>query len=233
MTIVNTKKIRWYVLNVGLYFIMFWFLLKCGEAYRIATLGSGLGGYVRCLRSAISSLIPAFNSFDIAFGLFTSALLSSIIQLISRTLAKKRRSIIVTNAWITGMALLIFTFSVIGASAISDYIDNRETPKVSTSSSSVTTSTQSTGASDYILPESSTRALTDNDLAGLTKYELRFARNEIYARHGRQFRDQTLQKYFDNKTWYVNIKKLPLGTEPTLTSLESSNVELILAYEVK
>ncbi len=28
------------------------------------------------------------------------------------------------------------------------------------------------------------------------------ARNEIYARHGRKFKDKTLQKYFDEKSWY-------------------------------
>jgi len=87
--------------------------------------------------------------------------------------------------------------------------------------------------SDYILPYSSTRRLTDSDLRSLTKDELRLARNEIYARYGRVFRDESLQKYFDSKSWYKNLRKLPLGTEPTLTNLERSNIELIQVYEAR
>ena len=86
---------------------------------------------------------------------------------------------------------------------------------------------------DYVLPYSSTRELTDDDLRRLTKNELRLARNEIYARYGRVFRDQSLQKYFDSKPWYKNIPKLPLGMDPTLTKLERSNIELIQVYEAR
>jgi len=86
---------------------------------------------------------------------------------------------------------------------------------------------------DYILPYSSTRELTDSDLRNLTKDELRLARNEIYARYGRVFRDEALQKYFDSKSWYKNLRKLPLGTEPVLTKLERSNIELIQVYEAR
>ncbi|MFR9148557.1 MAG: YARHG domain-containing protein [Hungatella sp.] len=31
---------------------------------------------------------------------------------------------------------------------------------------------------------------------------LRFAKNEIYARHGRRFHDSELQGYFDQLSWY-------------------------------
>jgi hypothetical protein len=83
----------------------------------------------------------------------------------------------------------------------------------------------------YILPFSSTRTLTDADLRNLSSEELRIARNEIYARHGRQFIDQELQAWFNSKSWYANLVKLPIGTEPTLTPLEISNVTLIRTYE--
>ena len=84
---------------------------------------------------------------------------------------------------------------------------------------------------DYILPFSSTRTLTDADLRGLTGDELRIARNEIYARYGRQFNDQTLQDYFNAKSWYAGLPKLPIGVEPTLTPLELSNIDFIMSYE--
>ena len=37
---------------------------------------------------------------------------------------------------------------------------------------------------DYILPDSSSRILSDSEVSGLSKEELRLARNEIFARHG-------------------------------------------------
>jgi VWFA-related protein len=89
----------------------------------------------------------------------------------------------------------------------------------------------SVSSEDYILPDSSVRLLTDSDLRGLTPEELRLARNEIYARHGRGFLDEGLQRHFDAKPWYQAIPKLPLGTEPILTSLEMANVNLIISYE--
>jgi hypothetical protein len=89
----------------------------------------------------------------------------------------------------------------------------------------------SVSSGDYILPDSSIRPLTDSDLRGLTPEELRLARNEIYARHGRVFRDAELQAYFDAKPWYQSIPKLPQGTEPILTSLEMANVKMIISYE--
>ena len=41
-----------------------------------------------------------------------------------------------------------------------------------------------TGNSDYVIPDSSTRYLTNTDLTGLSEWQMRIARNEIYARHG-------------------------------------------------
>ena len=85
--------------------------------------------------------------------------------------------------------------------------------------------------SEYILPYSNTRRLTNDDLDGLTKDLLKLARNEIFARYGRQFSDPELQAYFNSKSWYANTVKLPLGTEPELTELEKSNIAMIQEYE--
>jgi len=84
---------------------------------------------------------------------------------------------------------------------------------------------------DFILPFSSQRLLIDDDLRGLSKENLRIARNEIYARYGYQFNSQYLQNYFDTKSWYNNLTKLPIGTEPSLSTLEHSNLSLILDFE--
>ena len=55
---------------------------------------------------------------------------------------------------------------------------------------------------DYILPESNSRYLTDADVSGLTLQQLNYAKNEIYARHGRKFDSNELRTYFESKSWY-------------------------------
>jgi hypothetical protein len=56
--------------------------------------------------------------------------------------------------------------------------------------------------SSYILPESSSRNYSYEELNQLDDNTLQMAINEIYARHGRRFSTPSLQEYFDNKTWY-------------------------------
>ena len=84
---------------------------------------------------------------------------------------------------------------------------------------------------DFIISDSGTRRLVYADISGLSKEELRLARNEIYARHGRQFKDEKLQAYFNSKTWYHEITKLPLGTELQLSEVEQINIDFIQSYE--
>lgn len=55
---------------------------------------------------------------------------------------------------------------------------------------------------DYIIPDSGTKLLTDADIQGLNAQELNYAKNEIYARHGRMFDSKELQDYFTSKSWY-------------------------------
>jgi hypothetical protein len=55
---------------------------------------------------------------------------------------------------------------------------------------------------------------------------LRIARNEIYARKGRRFRDPWLRDWFGRYSWYR-----PRHDEVALNPIEQRNVELILAAE--
>lgn len=55
---------------------------------------------------------------------------------------------------------------------------------------------------EYILPASNTKLLTSSDIAGLSLKELNYAKNEIYARHGRKFDSNELRTYFESKSWY-------------------------------
>jgi YARHG domain-containing protein len=81
-------------------------------------------------------------------------------------------------------------------------------------------------SSRFILPESSSRTLTDADLKGMTVDQLRFARNEIYARKGRFFRDPGLAAHFSQFVWYK-----PSSWDVVLTEIEQANVSFIQTAE--
>jgi len=90
---------------------------------------------------------------------------------------------------------------------------------------------------DFILPFSSTRLITNADLYDLDLWELRIARNEIFARHGRLFNDPVLVDWFMARDWYREIspKFTPaefnaLRPNP-LSSIERANVDIIIARE--
>lgn len=86
---------------------------------------------------------------------------------------------------------------------------------------------------EYILPESASRLLTEADLENLTQEDLRIARNEIYARHGRKFLDEGLQEYFNGKSWYNGTIEPDDFKEDMLSEIERTNEDTIVNYETK
>lgn len=67
-------------------------------------------------------------------------------------------------------------------------------------------------------------------LEGMFLEDARKLRHEIYARHGRVFKDKWLQRYFQSFDWY---KADPKYTDAALTSVERQNIASIAAYEKK
>lgn len=65
-------------------------------------------------------------------------------------------------------------------------------------------------------------------LHGLSLNELRLLRNEVYARHGRQFQAQWLSQYFYSQPWYVVDENFK---DEDLSGFDKQNVETIVAYE--
>ena len=55
---------------------------------------------------------------------------------------------------------------------------------------------------DQILPGSADHELTQDELSQLTQKGLCYAKNEIYARHGRGFNSSELREYFEQQDWY-------------------------------
>jgi hypothetical protein len=79
---------------------------------------------------------------------------------------------------------------------------------------------------DSISNKPITRAL----LEGLFLEDVRKMRDEIYARHGKVFKDQWTQKYFASFDWY---KANPTFTDANLSGVEKGNLAVIARYEKK
>ncbi len=90
---------------------------------------------------------------------------------------------------------------------------------------------------DYMIADSSNRKVTEADLDGMGLSELRIARNEIFARHGRQFKDPMLNQWFYSKEWYLDIPEKYSPDEfnasngKSISKLENENADFILKYE--
>ena len=54
----------------------------------------------------------------------------------------------------------------------------------------------------YIISYSASRLLTASDISNLTNDQIVIAQNEIWARHGRKFKNNWLQNYFNTQKWY-------------------------------
>jgi hypothetical protein len=90
--------------------------------------------------------------------------------------------------------------------------------------------------SDFIFPNSSNMKVTEPELRPLSLAEMRIARNEIFARHGRQFKDPMLNKWFYSKTWYlkINPKYSPADFDARpdqMNAVEKANIAFILKTE--
>ncbi len=76
----------------------------------------------------------------------------------------------------------------------------------------------------------STKPIPRALLEGLFLEDVRKMRDEIYARHGKVFKDPWTQKYFASFDWY---KADPSYSEASLSPIEKQNIAVIAAYEKK
>ena len=76
--------------------------------------------------------------------------------------------------------------------------------------------------------ELSTKPITRALLDGLFLEDASQMRQEIYARHGKVFKEPWLQKYFSSFDWY---KADPNFTDASLSEVEKKNIATIAAYE--
>ncbi|MBO5261347.1 MAG: YARHG domain-containing protein [Coprococcus sp.] len=85
----------------------------------------------------------------------------------------------------------------------------------------------------YILPYSNSRYIDESDLNNLSPEELTLARNEIYARHGRIFKDEDIRDYFSKQVWYAGIVAAADFDESVFSKVERTNISTIKDYEEK
>lgn len=82
----------------------------------------------------------------------------------------------------------------------------------------------------YILP-SDEREITEEDMAKLTKAEMRLAINELFARHGWHFGQRgSVYEYFSKQEWYkpdLNMQS-SVGAENKFSPLERKNLNILL-----
>lgn len=80
---------------------------------------------------------------------------------------------------------------------------------------------------DFILPDSSIRKLSANEVMGLGSDLAQDAINEIYARHGYVFKTDSIRHYYQSQSWYRENYNF---SESDLTSIETYNIALIKKY---
>jgi hypothetical protein len=81
---------------------------------------------------------------------------------------------------------------------------------------------------DMTFPDSSTRLIAPAELETMGPATLKIARNEIFARKGRRFKDPWLREWFGRYAWYR-----PRFDEVRLNRIEQQNVTTIRRAEAR
>lgn len=174
---------------------------------------------------------------DICSDRKLDALLEKNKQLEQNVKEAKKMNISLPKIRPSTIRKVVLVIVIIGiAVGLIEIIKNRPTLDTNVQENEVTDfwqedTTEPQVSSEYILPDSNSRYLTNADLEGLSAEQLRIARNEIYARHGRKFADAGLQAHFNSCSWYSGTVEPTAFTESMLNEYEVANRDLIVAYE--
>lgn len=87
--------------------------------------------------------------------------------------------------------------------------------------------------SEYIFPDMDTRYLTRDEVSKLSLQAVCYAKNELYARHGRKFLSQELKDYFNDKTWYEGTVDPDSFSPGVFNTYENDNLLLLVSAEEK
>lgn len=83
-----------------------------------------------------------------------------------------------------------------------------------------------TDENGFILAGSSDTLLMEDEIDGLSRYEIYFAVQEIYARHGKKFSDVILSQHFNRQEWYRPYEKI--FSLETFSAIEEANIQMLI-----
>ena len=90
---------------------------------------------------------------------------------------------------------------------------------------------------EYMIKTGTPYVIDDTDRVEINYYMAfdnnvaRLARNEIYARHGRKFKDPELQAFFNNREWYHGTIEPNDFSDNLLNEVERHNVQILMMSE--
>ncbi|MBQ7371052.1 MAG: YARHG domain-containing protein, partial [Blautia sp.] len=84
---------------------------------------------------------------------------------------------------------------------------------------------------DYLVPNCDTHLYTESEISDMSLQVLCYAKNEIYARHGRKFISKELTAYFNQQPWYNGTVEAGSFSDKVFNSYESKNIDLLSKRE--
>ncbi len=87
------------------------------------------------------------------------------------------------------------------------------------------------GEGIYIVPEADIRDYTEEEIMDMPLQVVCYAKNEIYARHGRRFRSSELAGYFAEQSWYSGTISPDSFSDDLFNDYEHHNVDLLNGRE--
>lgn len=91
---------------------------------------------------------------------------------------------------------------------------------------------RSSMADEYIFPDSDVKYLSEDEVRSVEADKLALGRNEIFARHGYIFKDESFRQYFEGTSWYEGtVSSDQFNADSVFNDFEKKNVELIKKIE--
>ena len=84
-------------------------------------------------------------------------------------------------------------------------------------------------AYEFIIPDVDIEYLSSADIQDMPLQVVCYAKNEIYARHGRMFLDREIYEYFLTRMWYEPTYAPEEFDESCLNEYEKANIELLVS----
>lgn len=103
--------------------------------------------------------------------------------------------------------------------------DTRKEKITETTTEKAIETDEETEEPDYVIPYSSDRYLTNDDLVGLSSEEL------MYARNGYIFNDAEIRAYFEKKPWYTGTVKSEDFSSSVFNDYEYKNVTFLKKHQ--